>query len=108
MPSSIAEAVNDTFPTIEVGPDSTTVDLFGPLEFACVAFGNPHPMITWYKDGTPITGEGSPFLLIEETHISDRAVYHCTATNTFGSASSDFAYVYINGKSHSLHNMIQY
>ena len=62
-----------------------------------MATGNPQPTIAWYKNGRRIAREVSPLLVIEEVELSDRGVYHCTATNTLGNVNSTPAVINIIG-----------
>ena len=84
-------------PLIEEGPVTTNLDFYSYLSLTCLASGNPQPSIQWYKDESEIGGEGSPFLIIEETVLTDRGVYRCTATNLLGVEVSKVAYINING-----------
>ena len=79
------------------GPQSTFTNLYQDIILRCAVSGNPQPTIAWYKDGRRIAGEGSPLLVIQEMELSDRGVYHCTATNTLGTVVSAPAVVNING-----------
>jgi len=85
-------------PVIESAPMTTFLRLYQRLVLMCTASGNPQPTITWYKDGRMILGEISPLLVIEEVELSDRGVYHCTAINTQGNATSTEAYVNVISK----------
>ena len=84
-------------PRILIEPQTVSVNLYQSVSLKCIATGNPQPAIMWYKDGWRIAGEGSPLLVIQETELSDRGVYHCTATNTLGTVSSGPAVINING-----------
>ena len=78
-------------------PRTRFLNLYQSLVLRCIASGNPQPTIAWFKDGRRIPGESSPLLVIQEVEISDRGVYHCTATNTLGNDSSIPAVINING-----------
>ena len=84
-------------PFIENGPASDMVELYTSLHLTCIASGSPQPTIQWYKNEKEIDGEGSPFLVIDEVQFLDRGIYYCIATNTQGTASSDYAYINIDG-----------
>ena len=73
-------------PTITKPPHDTTADLYGEVELSCAATGNPHPIISWFKDGKRIfmSDADPPMLLIEEMGLDDRGWYHCEAMNTAG------------------------
>ena len=91
-------AVNTSSPDIETGPQTIFAVLYQAVTLTCIATGNPQPTIAWYRDGSEIPGEGSPFLVIEEVELSDRGVYWCTAVNTEGSVSSFPAFVGVIGR----------
>uniref|UniRef100_A0A8C6YIL3 Hemicentin 1 n=1 Tax=Nothoprocta perdicaria TaxID=30464 RepID=A0A8C6YIL3_NOTPE len=70
-----------------------TVVVNNPMQLECRASGNPLPVITWYKDGRPLTSAASATLLqrgqvlqIEDAQISDTGIYKCVAVNTAGTA----------------------
>ena len=84
-------------PVIIVSPVTTFLRLYQRLVLRCIATGNPQPTIAWYKDGRGIAREVSPLLVIEEVELSDRGVYHCTATNTLGNVNSTSAVINIIG-----------
>jgi len=84
-------------PRIVTAPRTRFLNLYQSLVLRCIASGNPQPTIAWFKDGRRIPGESSPLLVIQEVEISDRGVYHCTATNTLGNDSSIPAVINING-----------
>ena len=85
-------------PLIKAGPQTIFARLYQAVTLTCIATGSPQPTIAWYKDGSEIPEEGSPFLVIEEVELSDRGVYWCTAVNTEGNTFSMFAYINIEGK----------
>jgi len=84
-------------PVIVVSPITTFLRLYQRLVLRCIATGNPQPTIAWFKDGRKIAGEVSLLLVIEEVELSDRGVYHCTATNTLGNVNSTPAVINIIG-----------
>ena len=90
-------------PVIGSSPLTTFLRLYQRLVLRCTASGNPQPTIAWYKDGREISGEISPLLVIQEVELSDRGVYHCTATNTLGTATSSEAYVNVISKLAMVH-----
>lgn len=59
------------------------------LRLHCNASGDPKPMITWSKDGTPLlqNSSSSAVLQIPNLRQRDAGTYTCTATNKAGSAS---------------------
>ncbi|KAM9256723.1 LOW QUALITY PROTEIN: hemicentin-2 [Cariama cristata] len=60
-----------------------------PVTWSCLAAGNPHPKITWLKDGHPLPG-GDTFsispdgsvLHISRASLSDAGRYSCTASSS--------------------------
>ncbi|KPK82666.1 MAG: hypothetical protein AMS27_14350 [Bacteroides sp. SM23_62_1] len=52
----------------------------------------------WQKDGTDIPGATHPNLLLDSILISDQGNYSCVITNSYGSAFSYPAYLYVKEK----------
>ncbi|NWX99119.1 HMCN1 protein, partial [Nothoprocta ornata] len=82
-----------------------TVVVNNPMQLECRASGNPLPVITWYKDGRPLTSAASATLLqrgqvlqIEDAQISDTGIYKCVAVNTAGTAELFYS-LQVHGKS---------
>ena len=84
-------------PVIVAGPLAVFASPFVPVALPCTASGTPQPVITWYKNGVLIPREGSQTLVIQEPGPSDRGRYHCTATNSVGTASSSLIYLNVIG-----------
>jgi roundabout axon guidance receptor 2 len=42
-------------PVIQLGPTNQTLPLHTPGTLVCRASGDPEPVVTWYKDGVPVT-----------------------------------------------------
>lgn len=68
-----------------------------PVILPCPAVGTPKPLVIWYKDRVPLTGEelgitqlddGS--LEIDDTRASDSGHYECVAENVAGVANRNF------------------
>ncbi|XP_008940595.1 PREDICTED: hemicentin-2-like, partial [Merops nubicus] len=62
-----------------------------PVTWSCLAAGNPHPKVTWMKDGHPLpTGDTSSIspdgsvLHIPQASLSDAGSYSCMASNSVG------------------------
>ena len=111
IPHVVCVSVGALFPyppVIESGPMTTFLRLYQRLVLMCTASGNPQPTITWYKDGRMILGEISPLLVIGEVELSDRGVYHCTATSTQGTATSTEAYVNVISKLPMVHYILEH
>ncbi|XP_072917938.1 peroxidasin homolog [Hemitrygon akajei] len=76
-------------------PHDTTAETGQDVEIQCSAQGEPHPIITWTKDGVQITDSGK-FLVTTEGALTIRDVgeaeqgrYECIARNAFGFISSN-------------------
>lgn len=61
----------------------------------CNATGNPVPLISWTKDGSPITlntritlSKDNNFLKIANVNKADRGEYRCVAENSLGNNTS--------------------
>ncbi|XP_023559876.1 hemicentin-1 [Octodon degus] len=68
-----------------------TVVVNNPIQLECRAAGNPSPVISWYKDGRPLSSSTSITFLnrgqsidIESAQISDAGLYKCVAINSAG------------------------
>ncbi|XP_075872115.1 hemicentin-1 isoform X2 [Nelusetta ayraudi] len=66
-----------------------------PTELECKATGSPLPVITWYKDGRPLTSAAGLTLLkrgqvlaMERAQPSDAGTYKCVAVNVAGAAET--------------------
>ena len=60
------------------------------INMSCVASGVPLPVLTWYKDGLPVSAEratgvkGVSALTFEPVTSSHQGEYWCNATNSAG------------------------
>ncbi|GCB76261.1 hypothetical protein scyTo_0019867 [Scyliorhinus torazame] len=54
----------------------------------CTVTGIPAPLITWLKDGHPLTGRNGRFK-IERVTPEDGGIYSCVATNAAGESQQD-------------------
>ncbi|KAM3875993.1 hemicentin-1 [Diretmus argenteus] len=86
-------------PFIDGGNEVTDsiVIINSPLELECYATGSPAPVITWFKDGSPVRqGEGVRVaasgrrLVVSRAQASDAARFQCVATNEAGDHERDF------------------
>ena len=91
------EATTPTAPVLTTPPQNLVVSLFGQANFSCVASGYPQPEIQWFKDGHLLSGETSSVLVIGVASLSDRAFYHCSATNSEGATISPLAVLNVQG-----------
>lgn len=67
----------------------------GDVTLQCAAEGIPRPVVTWLKDGRPISGQHRAKILnegrllqIKNVQVSDTGRYTCVAVNTAGQADS--------------------
>ena len=72
-------------------PSNVTVIENNRVTLACPATGTPQPLITWYKEGAPLTGNeiGVRILLdgslqLETPGAEDTGQYKCLAENVAG------------------------
>ena len=79
--TSATARVTYVSPIILTPPQSVASLLFSPVNLTCVVQGYPLPVITWYKDGSEITGEHSSTYYISELTVNRRGLYHCSATS---------------------------
>ncbi|XP_068627251.1 protogenin A-like [Battus philenor] len=91
---TLTEPVSITLP-----PKSKEVLRASTVRFNCTATGRPEPVISWYKDGQPLTltgrinsrtsADGSrEELVISGVTTDDAGVYQCFAHSGFGDVSS--------------------
>ncbi|XP_026558988.1 hemicentin-1 [Pseudonaja textilis] len=80
-------------PTIRVQTGALDVILNNPVLLPCEAFGTPHPVLSWQKEGVSVitTGNRHTMLPNGSLHISKAAVedagtYMCVAQNPAGTA----------------------
>ncbi|XP_050450848.1 cell adhesion molecule Dscam2-like isoform X3 [Cataglyphis hispanica] len=79
--------------SIHLAPQQVTVDLGKDAEFQCSVTGQPHPVISWAKDGLPIregssgrskiTGNDDSTLRISSIVRDDKGMYQCFAKNDY-------------------------
>ncbi|XP_011698542.1 PREDICTED: Down syndrome cell adhesion molecule-like protein Dscam2 [Wasmannia auropunctata] len=79
--------------SIHLAPQQVTVDLGKDAEFQCSVTGQPHPVITWAKDGLPVregssgrskvTGNDGSALRISSIVRDDKGMYQCFAKNDY-------------------------
>ncbi|XP_032897244.1 peroxidasin homolog [Amblyraja radiata] len=82
-------------PVFVHAPYDTAAETGQDVEIHCSAQGEPHPIITWTKDGVQITDSGKFFvtpegtLTIRDVGEGDQGRYECIARNPFGFISSN-------------------
>ncbi|CAL1546871.1 unnamed protein product [Lymnaea stagnalis] len=79
-------------PTVRIEPRYLQVKTGARVEFRCVAGGNPRPAVRWTKgrDGplpSYVYTDETGVLRIESVRMEDQSEYHCTATNSEGTAT---------------------
>ena len=83
-------------PIITQNPVSVTAQLYQDITLSCEAQGCPTPTYSWYKDGVLVSH--LPYVIISGVEPEDRGSYICVASNTGGNATSQPAYVTIEGQ----------
>ncbi|GLD49762.1 hemicentin-1, partial [Lates japonicus] len=78
-------------------PGNVSVVLSQPTSLVCDVTGSPTPVITWYKDGTPVVSSNSIQILdmgktlrLLKAATADAGSYSCKAINIAGSTEKDF------------------
>lgn len=94
---NISAALVERAPVIVEGPQSTYVEIYSYVSLTCISNGNPQPVIQWYKNGEPLSGENTAVFIIKQLNLNTRGKYHCTATNKLGQQMSEEVYVKIKG-----------
>uniref|UniRef100_A0A3Q1B6M5 Hemicentin-1 n=1 Tax=Amphiprion ocellaris TaxID=80972 RepID=A0A3Q1B6M5_AMPOC len=78
-------------------PGNMSVVQSQPTSLICDVTGSPTPVITWYKDGTPVVASSSVQILdmgktlrLLKTETADAGSYSCKAINIAGSTEKNF------------------
>ncbi|KAK2835266.1 hypothetical protein Q5P01_015750 [Channa striata] len=78
-------------------PNEVTILVNKTAQLECHVDGNPTPKITWFKDGQPISSDGSHRVLsngrslqLMTAQVSDTGRYVCVADSVAGSAEKSF------------------
>ncbi|KAK3914749.1 Protogenin A, partial [Frankliniella fusca] len=87
-------------PSIKEAPESQTYPNAHTARFTCDVQGVPHPNITWFKNGEPVSGNGrirllNSKLVISMSVASDTGYYQCMAQNGVGE-SWGLAHLFVN------------
>jgi hypothetical protein len=89
-------------PTITLDPASIAVDAFTDHTFVAAAVGVPTPEYSWYFHATSATqavrlaGEFEASLTLFNIQVSSQGDYYLIASNSAGSATSEFATLIVN------------
>jgi hypothetical protein len=83
-------------PAFTTQPQSVTADVGAKVVFTAVATGGPKPHYQWFLNGVTLSGGKSGTLTINKVKASDAGTYTVTATNSFGSATSNPAVLMVN------------
>ena len=75
-------------PVFVTQPSEEAVLLGDRANFSCIVTGEPQPSITWRKDGTILTDEKTPYLIIASVETGNRGFYSCEASNSEGTITS--------------------
>ncbi|KAK5869646.1 hypothetical protein PBY51_024348 [Eleginops maclovinus] len=78
-------------------PGNVSLVLSQSTSLVCDVIGSPTPVITWYKDGTPVVGSDTiqiidmgKALRLLKAATADAGSYSCKAINIAGSTEKDF------------------
>jgi hypothetical protein len=83
-------------PVFTTQPQSVTADVSTKVVFTAVAAGGPKPKYQWFLNGVTVSGGKSGTLTINKVKASDAGTYTVTATNSFGSVTSNPALLTVN------------
>lgn len=90
-------------PKITIAPARESQLVLGQnYTLKCNASGDPHPSITWTKDGVAASqlNVSSYFLHLDHVKRTDAGSYRCTASNGYGSDATSVGIVNIRCKYH--------
>ncbi|XP_025019182.1 hemicentin-1 [Python bivittatus] len=84
-------------PSISGNNEMVTVVVNNPVRLECEARGIPAPILTWLKDGSPVSSvsdglqilSGGRILALTSAQISDTGRYTCVAVNAAGEEQRD-------------------
>ncbi|XP_066048296.1 hemicentin-1 [Chamaea fasciata] len=84
-------------PSISGSSDMETVVVNNPVRLECEARGIPAPILTWLKDGSPVSSvsnglqvlSGGRVLALPSAQLSDTGTYTCVAVNAAGESQRD-------------------
>ncbi|XP_071421021.1 hemicentin-1 [Pithys albifrons albifrons] len=84
-------------PSISGSSDTVTVVVNNPVRLECEARGIPAPVLTWLKDGSPVSSfsnglqvlSGGRVLALPSARLGDSGTYTCVAVNAAGESQRD-------------------
>ncbi|TRZ22552.1 hypothetical protein HGM15179_004536 [Zosterops borbonicus] len=84
-------------PSISGSSDMVTVVVNNPVRLECEARGIPAPILTWLKDGSPVSSvsnglqvlSGGRVLALPSAQLSDTGTFTCVAVNAAGESQRD-------------------
>ncbi|XP_059334168.1 hemicentin-1 [Ammospiza nelsoni] len=91
-------------PSISGSSDMVTVVVNNAVRLECEARGIPAPILTWLKDGSPVSSvsnglqvlSGGRVLALPSAQLSDTGAYTCVAVNAAGESQRDInLHVYV-------------
>ena len=88
-------------PSITVAPvRKANIEVEKDLMLTCNSSGDPHPNITWTKDGVPVNQfNASGYRLhLVKVQREDAGSYRCTASNGYGQDATNVSIVDIKSK----------
>ena len=88
-------------PSLPVAPvRMTDIEVGKDLTLTCNASGDPHPNITWTKDGVAVNQFNASGYLLHLVNVQrkDAGSYRCTASNGYGNDATSVSIVNVNCK----------
>ena len=81
-------------PLIAQGPVNQTLPIKSVASLPCRVYGNPKPIVSWYKDGIPVSvsdkidiNENGMLTITDLNKIDDTGLYTCVASSKSGKST---------------------